>query len=90
VKPTILSRLLRPRLFLRQNAQQIVFISQKIVLLLMNNQHRAACRAQFGLYLCRSHGYILHRALLTASQRLRKAVHLLWQEKPQESQLPKG
>ena len=46
-------------------------------------------RAHFGLILC-SHACILHRALLTASQRLRKAVHLLWQEKPQESQLPKG
>ena len=90
MEPTNSSRVLRPLRFFLQNAQEIVFISQKIVLLLTNNQHRAMCRAHFGLYLCCSHAYILHRALLTASQRLRKAVHLLWQEKPQESQLPKG
>ena len=44
VKPTISTRLLWAVLFFRQKPQQIVFISQKIVLLLTNNEDRAGRR----------------------------------------------
>jgi hypothetical protein len=56
VKPTGLSRLLRRRFFL-QNAQEIGFTSNEVVLLLTNNQHRTR-RSAHDTFGCAADGEI--------------------------------